>query len=188
MIWLPLLLSQLKNASRACRNSATFCFSSFAHLTLGYNLKKSHLCFPFLFSAPTLIHLQGSPRIPIYRSHSVPNGYNFVFFRQFLEKNNVAVSKLTLRTATQNSIPIVYLQLHFCGFCGFFWPKRFFPSNIYLAVCLELVSSERRLQYLSLTRLSPLVLELIVVMSRGLCCTDNSAHLCYFPCKDCKVL
>lgn len=72
---------------------------------------------------------------------------------------NLAVSRLTLRTATQNSIPILYLQLHLCG--TFVWLKSFFTSNIYLVVCLERVSSERSLQYLSLTCLSPLVLEVI---------------------------
>lgn len=101
---------------------------------------------------------------------------------------NLAVSRLTLRTATQNSIPILYFQLHYCDFFfSFLAEDFFFPSNIYLVVFLEVVSSERSLWYLGLTCLSLPVLELILVMSGGLCCIDNSAHLCYFPCKDCNL-
>lgn len=44
----------------------------------------------------------------------------------------------------------------------------------FTCVCLELVSSERSLQYVSLTCHCPIVLEVILLISRRLCCANSS--------------
>lgn len=48
---------------------------------------KEILVFHFCSLDPTVLRLQGSLRIQIYRSFSVPNGYKFIFFWQYLEKH-----------------------------------------------------------------------------------------------------